>query len=107
MAVDPRKTTRAYRIRRIVLRGVLYTVLIIGGIIAITPFLWMLSTSLMTLGEAISGRFLPETPQWQNYVIAWKEANFSEYFINSIEITLITLAGNCYSAFWQPTRLPA
>ncbi len=93
MAVNPKKNTRAYRIRRVVLRGILYTVLIVGGIFAILPFLWMLSTSLMTLGEAISGRFLPEAPQWHNYVIAWQEANFSEYFVNSIEITLITLGG--------------
>ena len=93
MAVDPKKNSNVYRLRRAVMRFLLYTVLVIGGVIAIVPFLWMLSTSLMTLGEAISGRFLPQVPQWHNYMVAWKEANFSEYFVNSLEITLITLGG--------------
>ncbi|HFC09667.1 MAG TPA: carbohydrate ABC transporter permease [Chloroflexi bacterium] len=93
MSVAAQKSTPNYRLRRGLLRGLLYTILIVGGIIAIVPFLWMLSTSLMTLGEAISGRFLPQVPQWHNYVVAWREANFSEYFFNSVEITFITLGG--------------
>jgi len=93
MAVNPKKDTRTYRIRRLLGRTVLYTILIIGAIIAIVPFLWMISTSLMTLGEAISGRFLPQVPQWHNYIVAWREANFSLYFFNSVEITFITLGG--------------
>ena len=96
MSVVARKNTPNYRLRRGLLRGLLYTILIVGGIIAIVPFLWMLSTSLMTLGEAISGRFLPQVPQWHNYVVAWREANFSEYFLNSVEITLITLGGELF-----------
>ncbi len=87
------KNSRYYRVRRVVLRSLLYGVLIVGGVIAVIPFLWMILTSLMTLGEAISGRFLPEVPQWHNYAVAWREANFSQYFLNSIEITFITLAG--------------
>lgn len=82
-----------YRLQRIVLRTLMYAVLVLGAVIAILPFLWMISTSLMTLGEAINGRLWPEVPQWHNYVVAWKEANFSEYFVNSVEITLITLTG--------------
>ncbi len=96
MSVAAQKSTPNYRLRRGLLRGLLYTILIVGGIIAIVPFLWMLSTSLMTLGEAISGRFLPQVPQWHNYVVAWREANFSEYFFNSVEITFITLGGELF-----------
>lgn len=87
------KTQWRYRLQRTVLRTLTYAVLALGAVIAMLPFLWMLSTSLMTLGEAINGRLLPEVPQWHNYVVAWKEANFSEYFVNSVQITLITLAG--------------
>jgi len=96
MSAVAQKSTPNYRLRRGLLRGLLYTILIVGGIIAIVPFLWMLSTSLMTLGEAISGRFLPHVPQWHNYVVAWREANFSEYFLNSVEITFITLGGELF-----------
>ena len=82
-----------YRVRRFITYFLLYTVLIFGAIIAVLPFLWMLSTSLMDLGEAISGALLPSTPHWENYITAWREANFSHYFFNSLEISLITLAG--------------
>ncbi|MGD8398975.1 MAG: carbohydrate ABC transporter permease [Anaerolineae bacterium] len=44
---------------RVLSRGLLYAVLILGAFVMIMPFLWMLSTSIMTIGEANSGRLLP------------------------------------------------
>ena len=70
-----------------------YAVLILGAIIAIVPFLATISISLMNLTEATSQTFLPSTPQWANYVEAWREADFSEFFFNSLQIALITVAG--------------
>jgi ABC-type glycerol-3-phosphate transport system permease component len=70
-----------------------YGVLILGTFIAVYPFFWMLMASIMTVGEANSGKIFPKTPQWDNYAHAWREANLGEYFTNSILITLITLAG--------------
>ncbi len=81
---------RAWRILRIV--GT-YIILIIGAILALGPFAWMVSTSLMSLGEAISGKWIPSTVHFENYIVAWKEAQFAEYFFNTVVITLITLAG--------------
>jgi ABC-type glycerol-3-phosphate transport system permease component len=37
----------------------MYGILLLGAGIMVLPFVWMLSTSMMTLGEANSGRFLP------------------------------------------------
>jgi len=37
----------------------MYVILILGAITMVAPFLWMLSTSVMTLGEANTGRLLP------------------------------------------------
>jgi ABC-type glycerol-3-phosphate transport system permease component len=79
-------------------RVFLYAVLIIGGILAIIPFFWMVSTSLMTLGETINKQWLPAVPQWENYVEAWNEAQFSKYFMNSVIITLTTLAGLLFTS---------
>lgn len=70
-----------------------YAVLISGVLIAITPFFWMVSASLMTLGEATGRAILPASPQWHNYKEAWTDGNFSEYFFNSVQITLITIGG--------------
>jgi ABC-type glycerol-3-phosphate transport system permease component len=71
----------------------LYAILIFGAVLAITPFFWMVSTSLMTLGETITRQWLPKAPQFENYVIAWNEARFAKYFFNSVIITLTTIVG--------------
>ncbi len=70
-----------------------YLVLILGVVIAVAPFFWMISTSLMSLGEAQGTRLLPSTIHWENYVDAWNEAKFSLYMWNSVRITVLTLAG--------------
>jgi ABC-type glycerol-3-phosphate transport system permease component len=47
----------------------------------------------MSLGEAQGIRWIPSELHFENYVNAWNEAKFSEYFLNSVIITIITLAG--------------
>ncbi|MEX1071864.1 MAG: carbohydrate ABC transporter permease [Anaerolineales bacterium] len=70
-----------------------YAVLIFGALISLIPFFWMLATSVMTLGEAISGRFIPSEFHFENYIEAWQGAQFSEFMVNSTIITFITLSG--------------
>ena len=70
-----------------------YAVLISGAVISIFPFLMTISLSLMNLTESTSQTWLPSTPQWNNYVEAWEEAEFSLFFFNSIKISAITLIG--------------
>ena len=48
-------------LRRAIPRAFLYLVLILGAATMVMPFLWMLSTSIMTLGESNSGRLLPRS----------------------------------------------
>ena len=74
-------------------RLILYLILILGAIVAILPFFWMVSTSLMTLGETINRQWLPKVPQFDNYSEAWTEAKFAKYFVNSVIITFVTIAG--------------
>jgi ABC-type glycerol-3-phosphate transport system permease component len=71
----------------------IYLILILGAFIALAPFFWMISKSLMTLGQAISSDLIPDEIVWTNYMEAWARGNFTEYFLNSIQITTITLAG--------------
>ena len=74
-------------------RIIIYAILIFGVVVAILPFFWMISTSLMTLGETINRKWVPAVPQFENYVEAWTEAKFAKYFFNSIIITTVTVAG--------------
>ena len=71
----------------------MYVVLLIGVVVAILPFLWMLSTSLMTYGETATRAWKPAVPQFSNYSEAWRQANFSKYFFNSVIITAVTMTG--------------
>ncbi len=47
------------RLRSILGRAFTYLILLLGASIMLLPFLWMVSTSVMTIGEANSGRLLP------------------------------------------------
>lgn len=71
----------------------IYAVLTVGAAVAIIPFLYTISSSLMTLTEANGRALLPSEPQWNNYIKAWTDANFGEYFWNSVIITALTVAG--------------
>jgi len=71
----------------------IYTILLLGAFLSLVPFIWMVSTSLKSLGEALGSAFFPSALHFENYVEAWRRALFSEYFLNSILITVITLTG--------------
>lgn len=70
-----------------------YTILFLGAFLSLIPFIWMISTSFKSLGEALGTAFFPSSLRFENYIEAWRRAQFSEYFINSILITVITLVG--------------
>ncbi|MCY4527109.1 MAG: carbohydrate ABC transporter permease, partial [Anaerolineaceae bacterium] len=74
-------------------RAIGYVVLAAGGLLAVLPFLWMLSWSLMTNVEVTVGRVLPAEVHWSNYLTAWDKANFSQFMWNSSRITAITVCG--------------
>lgn len=102
MASVTKPSNAAYRIHRhgsynklrhTLGRVFLYSALIFGALVALLPFYWMISTSLMTLGETINRKWLPEIPQYVNYVEAWAQADFAKYFLNSVIITATTLLG--------------
>ena len=71
--------------KNISMKVVAYTFLIVMAIIFIMSMLFTIISSLKTKLDIFSDPFaLPKNPQWKNYVIAWKDANMSAYFINSV-----------------------
>lgn len=71
----------------------LYLPLFIVLTIVLIPFLWALSTSFKTIPEFQSStvRYLPESLNWTNYIYVWKQSGFSQYFINSLLVSLISV----------------
>lgn len=74
-------------------RILIYAILIVGTIVAIVPFLFTVSVSLMNLTEATGRTLIPSVPQWGNYLQAWEDADFGLYFWNSVKIAFITVGG--------------
>jgi len=70
-----------------------YAALGLGALISLGPFVWMILKSFMSLGESIGATFIPTQWHLENYARAWRDAQFSDYLVNSVLITLITLAG--------------
>ena len=70
-----------------------YLILIIVFFVSIYPFFYMVSTSLMTAGEAINQYIFPKKPMFENYVEVWTSSSFQKYTINSIIISTITVCG--------------
>jgi multiple sugar transport system permease protein len=56
----------------------------------IYPFVWMLFSSLKTNVEFSSAglKLIPQSFKWENYHRAWSVAHFSQYFKNTVIITV-------------------
>jgi ABC-type glycerol-3-phosphate transport system permease component len=70
-----------------------HLLLIAGAFVAMTPFVWMVMASVMSESEARSATFFPSELHLDNFSQAWNDAKFSEYFVNSVLITFITVSG--------------
>lgn len=69
-----------------------YIFLIAMAAMFVTPLLFTLISSLKDNREIFASPFaLPEVYRFENYMIAWKEANMSQYFLNSIFISVATV----------------
>lgn len=87
--------THGRRYRRLAHKLVTYFLLGLGLVIVLTPFLWMLSTSLKSMSEALSVdfSFLPRDVRWENYTEVWRLLPFGRFFVNSfiVSISVTTL----------------
>lgn len=70
-----------------------YAGLIGASVLAAFPFVWMLSSSLMTRGETLRRQLWPEGLHWANYVEAWSGEDFGHYFENSLIIAVLVVGG--------------
>jgi len=84
----------------------IYAILVLGAVTCLMPFLYMLSTSLKTIGETITRasaipfdpQFWPRVPQWVNFATAWSDARFSLYFRNSVITAALVVTGTVASS---------
>lgn len=83
-----------------------YFFLIVITAFMIVPFLWMLSSSIKTDREVFQMNpfvWIPENPQWKNFVKIWTEMNFLKYIGNTayltVVVTLLQLFTSSFAAY--------
>jgi multiple sugar transport system permease protein len=80
--------------------GLSYLLLVMGAILLLIPFYWMLSNSLKTEAEAsvIPPTLLPQTFQWSNYPRALERMGFVNALANTTVITVLSVIGQVLSS---------
>lgn len=77
-------------------RVIAWTLLVIGGLIMVTPLLFMFSTSLKTAGQVYDLRLIPAAPTLDNYIKVLSDGRFTRWFFNSTLIAAIVTLSNVF-----------
>ncbi|MEK5645622.1 MULTISPECIES: carbohydrate ABC transporter permease [Paenibacillus] len=77
-------------------RPLLYLVLIFGAVLMVTPFVWMVSTSLKGEGAVFEypPKVIPNPLHYDNYKQAWTTLPIGIAYLNSLKIAVIVTAGS-------------
>lgn len=77
----------------------LYTLLSLGAVTMLVPFVWMVATAFKEPGAifVVKGsfwhQFIPNPIDWTNFSQAWQKVPFGRYYINSIVVSVCVTAG--------------
>jgi len=87
--------SRGHQIRADIARGATYFFLGLGAVVMLFPFFWMFTSAFKTAQEvaAFPPRWLPQNPQFENFVTVFEKAPFGIYFLNSVMITSASVVG--------------
>jgi raffinose/stachyose/melibiose transport system permease protein len=93
----PPRVPPVSRGRKIAQRAPWWGVVLLLAVLAVIwiyPFVWMVSASLKSSLEVFTAglKIVPQDFAWENYARAWTDANFSRYMINTVIITVSTVA---------------
>ncbi len=77
-------------------RIIVWTLLFIGGLVMITPLLFMFSTSLKTASQVYDLRLIPAAPTLQNYITVLSDGRFMRWFLNSTIVACTVTLSNVF-----------
>jgi ABC-type glycerol-3-phosphate transport system permease component len=94
-ATQPQTVWQSRSYRRRLSAGLSHLLLLVGGLLMILPFLWMLSTSLKAPGQTFvyPPQWIPQPVVWQNYSEMWTALPFNLFFLNSLKISGLATIG--------------
>lgn len=76
--------------RRKLTQAVIYALLIIGSIVMLFPFVWMLSTSFKLPSEVYDLSIIPKTFTLNNYRTVLMSNMFGRWFLNSLFVAIVS-----------------
>lgn len=81
------------------IRILIYLLLLAGAAFMMFPFIWMLSTSLKTVGaiSEMPPQLIPKPFNWENYTTIWNKIDFGRYTFNSFFLVIVEMAGSLLS----------
>lgn len=73
---------------------IIFIVCVLVAAIMLIPFIWMLSASFQENTEIFRKPFqwVPEIFRAENYKRVWTQVNFLQYYLNTIKVTVISVA---------------
>ncbi len=93
------KSTNIRRTKNFVIRLLFYLVVFDLAFVFLYPFITVIADSLKTDNDIvnITVKWLPSSPEWNNYVVAWKRLRYLKYFKNSAIVCGTATLGHVFS----------
>ncbi|GAA2075392.1 carbohydrate ABC transporter permease [Microbacterium hatanonis] len=93
---EPSRPPRRPQRRGMSGRVLTYTVLVVGLLVWLVPFAWMLLGSVKTQREILQRppTWWPQEFTWDNFAAWFGELDFGQFFGNSVLVALFTVLGN-------------
>jgi multiple sugar transport system permease protein len=79
-------------VKRTIARYFLYAILLLGGLLMIFPFIWMVISSLKMPQDIYTLSLVPPNPTLDNYRQVFNKTEYIRWFINSLVVATITTA---------------
>jgi multiple sugar transport system permease protein len=73
-----------------------WTLLFIGGLVMMTPIVFMVSTSLKPASQIYDLRLIPQDPSLNNYISILADGRFYRWFLNSLFIAVTVCVSNVF-----------
>ena len=75
--------------KQLIVKIVAHLILLLGAITMLVPFIWMLSSSVKSLGEVFvfPPKLFGEKIVWENYTKISSRFNYFSYFLNSVKVS--------------------
>ncbi|MBI1779362.1 MAG: carbohydrate ABC transporter permease [Proteobacteria bacterium] len=71
-------------------RVIAWTLLFLGGVVMVLPFVYMLATSLKHNDEVYDLSLIPRLPTLDNYLHLFSDSTFPRWFMNSLVVAALT-----------------